>query len=346
MTSFIRNAWYAACWSHELVTAPQAKMILGEELAVFRTESGVAGAVEDCCPHRFAPISMGNVQGENIVCGYHGMAFGCDGVCVEIPGQKNVPERARMRSYPVIERNTVVWVWMGDPAAADEGLLPDVHWLDAPGWKSVTGTTRYDCNWLLLVDNLLDLTHTTFVHKSTIGTEDVANTPVTSERDGDIVTITRVMNDATPSNFYKRVGGFQGKIDRWQKIWLDLPSTVIIDAGGVPAGTNDKSAGIDTRIISILKPVDEHTVDQVWAFARDTLLDDTDLDADIEKSIIHTFNEDVDFLAGQQHNMEKHPEKRMLNNSADAGVVQARRVIDEILAAEAGATGSPSPAAE
>ena len=133
MTSFIRNAWYAACWSHELVTAPQAKMILGEELAVFRTESGVAGAVEDCCPHRFAPISMGNVQGENIVCGYHGMAFGCDGVCVEIPGQKNVPERARMRSYPVIERNTVVWVWMGDPAAADEGLLPDVHWLDAPG---------------------------------------------------------------------------------------------------------------------------------------------------------------------------------------------------------------------
>ena len=112
------------------------------------------------------------------------------------------------------------------------------------------------------------------------------------------------------------------------------------------AGRHEDSAGIDARSISILKPVDEHTVDQVWAFARDTLLDDTDLDADIEKSIIHTFNEDVDFLAGQQHNMEKHPEKRMLNNSADAGVVQARRVIDEILAAEAGAAGSPSPAAE
>lgn len=105
----------------------------------------------------------------------------------------------------------------------------------------------------------------------------------------------------------------------------------------MPAGTNDKSSGIDTRIISVLKPVDERTVDQVWAFARDTCLDDTALDADIEKMIVHTFNEDLEFLAGQQLNMEKHPERRMLNNTADAGVVQARRVIDGILAAEAAA---------
>ena len=334
MSNFIRNAWYAACWSEELGQEPQAKTILGEELAVFRTESGSAAAVEDCCPHRFAPMSLGAVEGETIVCGYHGMAFGCDGICVAIPGQKNVPGRARLRAYPAVERNTLVWIWMGDPDVADVDLLPDVHWLDTPGWKSVTGTTRYDCNWTLLVDNLLDLTHTTFVHKSTIGTEDVANTPVTSARDGDIVTITRVMNDATPSNFYRRVGGFEGKIDRWQKIWLEPPSTVIIDAGGVPAGTNDKSAGIDTRIISMLKPVDERTVDQVWAFARDTCLDDTTLDADIEKSIIHTFSEDVAFLAGQQRNMEKNPGRPMLNNAADAGVVQARRVIDEMLAVE------------
>lgn len=337
MTSFIRNAWYAACWADELQTAPQAMTILGEQLAVFRTESGIAGAVEDCCPHRFAPMSLGTVDGENIVCGYHGMAFGCDGGCVDIPGQKNIPSRTRIRSYPVIERNTLIWIWMGDPERADESLLPDVHWLDAPGWTSVTGTTRYECNWVLLVDNLLDLTHTTFVHQSTIGTEDVANTPVTTDQEGDIVTVTRIMKDATPSNFYKRVGGFEGKIDRWQRIWLDPPSTVIIDAGGVPAGTNDKYGGIDTRIISVLKPVDERTVDQVWAFARDTCLDDAELDADIEKSIIHTFDEDLVFLAGQQANMEKQPDRQMLNNTADAGVVQARRVIDRMLAAEASA---------
>ena len=334
MTSFIRNAWYAACWVHELTAAPRAEMILGEELAVFRTESGVAAAVEDCCPHRFAPLSLGMVEGEHIVCGYHGMRFGCDGVCVAIPGQKNVPDRARVRAFPVVEKYTLVWVWMGDAEKADEKPIPDVHWLDAPDWKSVTGTTRYDCNWVLLVDNLLDLSHTTFVHKSTIGTEDVVETPVTSERVGDIVTITRFMDDTDPSKFYRQVGGFDAKVDRWQRIWLDPPSTVIIDAGATPADTNDKANGIDTRVISVLKPVDERTVDQIWGFARDFGLDDAELDADIDKAIDHTFAEDMAFLSGQQRNMEKDPGRRMLNNSPDAGVVLARRVIDEMLVAE------------
>ena len=334
MTNFIRNAWYAACWSNELDGQPQAKTILSTELAVYRTESGIAAAVEDCCPHRFAPMSLGCVEGENIVCGYHGMQFDCTGGCVGIPGQKNIPERVKIRVYPVIERYTLVWVWMGRPDAADAGLIPNLHWLDNPDWKAVTGTTRYECSWLLLVDNLLDLTHATFVHQSTIGTEDVATTPITVERVGDVVTVKRIMKNTEPSKLYKRVGGFDGKIDRWQKIWLDPPSTVIIDAGGVPAGTNDKYKGIDTRIISVLKPVDDGTVDQVWAFARDTCLDDPKLDADIEKSIVHTFNEDIEFLAGQQRNLEKYPDRKMLNNTSDYGVVQARRVIDEWLTAD------------
>ena len=109
MTSFIRNAWYAACWAHELTPEPRPEMILGEELVVFRTESGVAAAVEDCCPHRFAPLSLGMVEGEHIVCGYHGMRFDCDGICVAIPGQKNVPDRARVRAFPVVEKYTLVY---------------------------------------------------------------------------------------------------------------------------------------------------------------------------------------------------------------------------------------------
>ena len=129
MTSFIRNAWYAACWADELGATPLARKVLGEEIALFRTESGEVGAVEDCCPHRFAPLSLGAVEGENIVCGYHGMEFSCDGVCVAIPGQENVPDRARLRAYPAFEQNSLMWVWMGDPEQADRSLLPDVHWI-------------------------------------------------------------------------------------------------------------------------------------------------------------------------------------------------------------------------
>lgn len=340
MTTFIHNAWYAVCWSHELVDKPQAKRVLGEDIAVYRTKSGLAAAVEDCCPHRFAPMSLGHVDGESIVCGYHGMEFDRAGCCKSIPGQKNVPSRVKIKTYPVVEKHNLIWAWTGASERADEALIPEVHWLDAPGWKPVTGTTRYECNWILLVDNLLDLTHTTFVHQSTIGTEDVANTPITTEFGNDRVYVVRDMKNTVPSNFYKRVGGFDGMIDRWQRIWLEPPSVVVIDAGGVPAGgsrkeeANDGYTGIDTRIVSMLLPVDERTVDQIWAFVRDTQPDDTELDSDIKKSLTVTFGEDADFLAGQQANMERFPNKQMLNNTADAGVVQTRRLIERWIEAD------------
>jgi vanillate O-demethylase monooxygenase subunit len=337
MTDFVRNAWYAACWSDDLKQEPLARVLLGEELALFRTGSGGVAAVEDCCPHRFAALSMGTVDAGEIVCPYHGMRFGGDGVCTAIPGQKNVPSRARMKSFPAIERNGLVWVWTGDADAAQPARLPDVHWLDAPGWRSVTGTTRYDCNWLLLVDNLIDLSHTTFVHQSTIGTDDVADTPVSAQRDGDTVVVTRMMHNTEPSKFYRQVGNFDGNVDRWHRIWLDPPSTVIIDAGAVPAGTNDRDAGIDTRVISVLTPVDDRTVDQHWGFARDFKLDDDALDGVIAEALVFTFDEDRDILARQQRNLEKRPGALMMNNVADAGVVLARRLIDEFRANETAA---------
>ena len=121
MTNFIRNAWYAACWSDELEGAPQAMMILGEGIALYRTEAGVAAAVEDCCPHRLAPMSLGRVEGENIACGYHGMQFDCAGICVDIPGQKNIPGRTKIRAYPVVEKHKLVWVWAGDSERVMKG---------------------------------------------------------------------------------------------------------------------------------------------------------------------------------------------------------------------------------
>ncbi len=334
MDNFIRNAWYAACWSGELKDDPLSRKLLGEAIVLFRNRNRQPAALEDCCPHRFAPLSLGTVAAGRIVCGYHGMAFRGDGTCAEIPGQKNVPGRARVRAFPVVERHNLVWIWPGSAERADEELIPDVHWLDHPEWTSVNGTMRYECNWILLVDNLIDLSHTTFVHKSTIGTDDVATTPVKAVREGDIVTVTRMMNDTEPSRFYRQVGGFTERIDRWHRIWLEPPSTVIIDAGGYPAGTQDRTRGINTRVISMLTPVDERTVDQYWGFARDFRPDDAETDEIIARSIDVTFNEDRSILAGQQRNFEQRPNQRMLNNSADAGVELARRVIDEMLAAD------------
>ena len=96
MTEFIRNAWYAVCWSDELGVTPQSRQILGEDLAVYRTANGVPAAVEDCCPHRLAPMSLGFVNGENIVCGYHGMEFDRDGFCNLFRVKKIYPEKQEL----------------------------------------------------------------------------------------------------------------------------------------------------------------------------------------------------------------------------------------------------------
>lgn len=333
--NFLQNFWYAAGWSREITARPLARRILGQPLALFRTEGGKAAAVDDCCPHRMAPLSFGEVVGETLRCGYHGLRFDCEGACIEIPGQVSIPPRAKVRAYPVVERWGFAWIWMGNPAAADPAEIPPLPWMSAPDWTYNSGTIVYECNYVLLLDNLIDLSHTTFVHRQTIGTDDVARTPIRTTADASRVLVERYMNDTDPSVLYIRAGDFTGRVDRWQRIEYTPPTNVIIDAGAVPTGTNDKSRGIDTRIVNIITPESETRTFHFWAFVRNFKLSDRDLDAFIEKAIVQTFNEDKVLIDGQQRNVNARPQQRMLDNNADLGVVQARRIVDRLLQREA-----------
>lgn len=338
-TTYVRNAWYAAGWPEEITATPLARSILNEPVVLFRGESGKPAALEDCCPHRMAPLSLGEVEGDNLRCGYHGLLFDCAGKCLEVPGQVKIPPRAKARAYPVVEKWNIVWIWMGDPAAADEAAIPHCPWLDSPDWAYSHGTTHYESNYVLLIDNLMDLSHTTFAHKGTIGTDSSAQTPVTATREEDTVLVERLMMDGAPSKFYKAVGGFDGNVDRWHRIRFHPPAAIIIDAGAVPAGTNDPSRGIDTRIISYLTPETHESVFQFWAFARDFALDDTEMTGFIKSQIEVTFNEDKVILDGQQRNVSARPGQRLLDNNADSGVVLSRKLLQEHLDAEAPQTG-------
>ncbi|HUT51734.1 MAG TPA: aromatic ring-hydroxylating dioxygenase subunit alpha [Alphaproteobacteria bacterium] len=334
--SFVHDAWYAAAWGTELTTTPLARTILGEQVVLYRGQSGAVAALEDVCPHRMAPLSMGTVEGDSLRCGYHGLLLDGSGTCREIPSQSNIPPRAKARSYPLIERWRLAWIWMGEPAAADPGLIPNGYWLDDEAWDFSHGTIRYDCNYVLLIDNLVDLSHTTFVHKSTIGTDDNARTPVTSKRENGTVSVERVINDTEPSELYKAMGGFKGRVDRWMRIYYDAPAYVTIDAGAVPAGSNDPSRGIATWIINYLTPEHDGSVFHFWAFARDFALGDAKMTELIAEKITHTFNEDLVFLGGQQARMEARPEQRLLDLNADSGVALARKLLDERIKGGAG----------
>ena len=328
---FLENFWYAAAWSEEITSVPLARRILDRPVALFRTESGKAAAFDDCCPHRMVPLSRGRVEGESLRCGYHGLRFDCSGTCVEIPGQASIPPRAKVVSYPLVERWKLAWIWMGDPAKVNTALIPELPWLDSPDWAYSHGTLLYDCNYMLLLDNLIDLSHTTFVHLRTIGTDDVARTPVKTTGDANRVLVERYMNDTEPSIMYKKAGGFTGKVDRWQKIEFTAPTNIIIDAGAVPAGTGDKRRGIDTRIINMITPQTPGSVFQLWAFARDFKLDDPSMTKYLADAVEITFHEDKVLIDDQQRNVDERPEQRMLDNAADSGVVMARRIVERLL---------------
>ncbi len=338
--NFLTGFWYAAGWSSEITTRPLARRILDQPVVLYRTEGGQAVALDDCCPHRMVPLSYGTVEGESLRCGYHGLRFDCAGRCVEVPGQTSIPPRARVRAWPLVERWQFAWVWMGNPEAADPALIPDLPWLDSPQWTCATGCVTYACNYVLLLDNLIDLSHTSFVHRSTIGTDAVARTPVKTAAEGDCVRVEREMHDTEPSRLYQKAGDFKGRVDRWQRIDYWPPSRVVIDAGAVSVDPAEDGRRINTRVINIITPETSRSTFHFWAFARDFKLDDRSMTDFIGDSLLVTFNEDRVLIDHQQRMLDERPQQRMLDNSADLGVVLARRMIDRLLRDQAAASGA------
>ena len=254
---------------------------------LFRTAGGQAGALEDCCCHRAAPLSLGEVSGETLACGYHGLKFDVHGTCVAVPGQAEVPSGAKVRSYPVAEKWNVVWIWMGDPAQADPAKIPDMPWLSDPKWTATPGRLHVKSNYQFIIDNLLDLTHVSYVHKNTLaGDPREATVPTKTERLNDGVRVGRWMLDFAPPPLFAKAGNFTGNVDRWQFATWHPPSTVYLDVGCAKAGTGapqgDRSQGISIWSSHLLTPETEHSSHYLFCFARDFGQGD---EADVEDAV-------------------------------------------------------------
>jgi phenylpropionate dioxygenase-like ring-hydroxylating dioxygenase large terminal subunit len=275
-----------------------------------------------------------------VQCGYHGMRFDCTGACTFIPGQDNIPPRMKARRYPVVVKDAWIWVWMGEADKADEALLPDYHWNDSPGWQPVGGLINFKANYQLLVDNLLDLTHETYVHQATIGNHAVAETPMDFEIEEDTVRLTRWMMDCPPPPLFKRARGFTGNIDRWQKIWFRPPAHVWIDAGGFPAGTTDMDQALNWMVLNAITPETESTTHYFWSLSRRFSLEDEELSTLLHDQIVATFEEDRDILETQQHLLEtEEPGRTWMSANCDAGNVAARQIVEKMLKVENGKLG-------
>ncbi len=340
--AFLRNAWYAACWSGDLEPGkPLAKTILNDPVVLWRTSEGKAAAIEDRCCHRHLPLSLGAVTGETIRCGYHGLEFDASGSCVRVPGQSRVPPGADIRSWPVVERHSMIWIWAGDPALADPAGIPDLFWLDDPAWTCAGGYLHLKADYRLLIDNLLDLTHVSYIHRQTIaGDPREALVPVTTTRDGDSIRVERWMLGFSAPPMYDRARKFDGPVDRWQLIRWQAPSVVTLDIGCADAGTGapegDRSRGISMWSNHIITPETDGSTHYHWCFARNYKLEDAEVTDVLARGGMQTFMEDVVVLEEQQRAIRAVGDRPVIDVNIDNAPLQFRRILGEKIDAERG----------
>ena len=343
---FLRNAWYIGMWAKDLAEKPVAKTLLGERLAFCRLQNGEIAALEDRCCHRAAPLSMGEVEGQTLVCGYHGLAFDKTGACVKVPATDRIPPKARVRSYPVEERWSAIWIWMGESDQADPDKIPDLHWLSDPTWAITPGYLYLKANYQLLVDNLLDLTHVSYVHKKTIaGDPREATTPTRTERTEDGVRTGRWMIDFKPAPLFAKIGGFTGNVDRWQFVTWAPPATVFLDIGSAETGTGapegDRSRGFSIWSNHLITPETETTTHYHFCFARNFKVDDQEMSKLLYEGSLTTFLEDLEMLEAQQLRVNGGALENMIDIPNDAAQLQSRRILRRLIDEEE-AAGSPS----
>jgi len=335
---FLMNWWYAVAWCSDIGRTPFARMICGEPLVLYRTATGAAVALEDRCCHRRLPLRMGTIVGDNLQCLYHGLTFDPGGRCVKVPGQDHIPPNACVRSYPVREAHGLVWVFIGDPQFADIVEVPDYHWITDEGWGAKGAYFPVKAHYLLIVENLLDLTHLAFVHATTIGNSAVVEgAQVQFRRTGDTVDVRRTMKNCDPPPTYVRAGGFKGKIDRWQYINFAPPGYVRLETGACHAGREDAadSGRITLRNLNIITPETETTTHYFWAQCHDFDPRNQKITDMLYEDVRTAFMQDVAVFENQQQSIALDPDAPEIDVKGDAGGLQARRIVQELLQRQA-----------
>jgi phenylpropionate dioxygenase-like ring-hydroxylating dioxygenase large terminal subunit len=339
-TEIPRNQWYVAAYGREITDDLFARTICGEPIVFFRDSAGQVTALADRCVHRRFPLSKSRRVNDTIVCGYHGFTYDTSGACVAVPGQTRIPRTARVKSYPTREQDSFVWIWIGDDEPTDAARIPRAPWLaDAAKWTAVAGLEPLAARHSLLVDNLLDLSHETYLHGGYIGTPEVAATPITTETDEDsgVVRVSRHMDDAECPPFYAKSTGISGRITRWQDIEYFPPCLYLLHSRIAPAGVLPPASGPDSNafhveVVYALTPETEHSTHDFWAVARDFALGDDAVSTFLADNNRTVVLQDVECLNELEVILQADGEKyQELSINIDTGGLAARRLIRDQL---------------
>lgn len=338
----LRNTWYVAAWAAEVVADNLlGRTLLGEPVLIFRDETGTANAIADRCPHRFAPLHLGKHVGNAVQCGYHGLEFGADGACSRNPhGNGAVPRAAQVPTYPLVERYGFLWIWMGDKAP-DEGLIPtDFAFAGDESRAHIKGYLRVEANYLLLVDNLMDLSHGLYLHAGFLATEEMKEdfTPH-AYLDGDVVVCEREQpNIAPPALWVPSLPPGTEKVDYFSNVYWHAPAFVIHPVGCRMIGKAEGvDGGVSSRSAHMFTPETETSSHYFYDNSRDYRVDSPETDERIRGMLATVFGEQDRPMIEAQQRLIGNVDLMSLRPSVlptDKATVLMRRRLAQLIARE------------
>lgn len=339
---FLRNTWYVAAWDSEIEPgALFQRVLLNEPVLMFRDEAGKVQAISDRCPHRFAPLHMGKHMGNAVQCPYHGLEFNGSGRCTRNPhGDGVIPKAAVVKTYPVIEKYSLIWIWMGDHDRTDESLIPDFSSLDPEAFYIGKRYLHVQANYVLESDNIMDLSHIQYVHPGTLGSSDVSQGKTSVEQRGDSVwSFREIQNEIMPSFLYEAMNIPHGtRVDRWIDVRWDAPANMMLFAGAVPTG-HPREEGVNNPLPHLFTPETNNTSHYWFAFSLPKAIGE--MAAQIVEQQVASIEvpfrtEDLPMLQAQQKMMGDTDfwDLKPVLLAGDAGAVRARRVLDRLIAEE------------
>lgn len=337
--AYLRNAWYMAAWADELDGETLLRRrLLGEPVLLYRKQGGGIAALVDRCPHRFAPLSMGLRDGDSVICPYHGLAFDAEGACVRNPFSDQLPKGAKVRSFPVEERDGIVWFWPGDSERADPAAMPDFSMLFVHGHgPPITGRMPMAAPYQYGTDNLMDLSHIEFVHKGSFAGNGVifaGQHEVVKE--GERLHSNWWMPDvAAPPHTY---GVYQPgmRCDHWLDMRWDPPASMYLAVGACPHGADREAEPVLAHQAHILTPETRDSTHYFWATTRGAPPSEEG-DAMLRSLFAQAFDaEDKPIIEAAYANTEGHDfwALKPVFLGIDAGGTRARRTLEKLIAQE------------
>ncbi len=342
---YAKNAWYVAGFEMDLDAGrPVATSILGEPIVLYRTASGKIVALEDRCVHRLAPLSLGRCEGDNLRCMYHGLLFDPDGKCIEIPGQELIPAKAKVRPYPVVVKHSHMWLWMGDPARADEALIAPSIGYDDPDYLCHHGHVDFAAEARLIGDNLLDFSHVPYTHLNSfdLGQNYADERPVVSAIEQGVR-----IDRWTTATLGAATGRAAQPVDHFVTYDYLIPGIFLAWSGFYPLGTADaleqgrpdysQAFGVNFTTHAVT-PMTEKTSRFTYltclhrSYATQEALDGM---AEIQR---RAYDEDRTVIEAQQHTIDLSDDPKVMPSAHDQSLTLYHRMLDQRVEADGGST--------